>query len=79
LPGTPELRWRARIGNDALYGGSGDDVLYLKVGEVDMGDCGPGTDTVVSAETSEPFDQPVPGSEPYGNCEKIAMPIEGGQ
>ncbi len=44
-----------------------------------MGDCGPGNDTVVSAETSPPFDEPAPGTGPFGNCEKIATPIGGQQ
>jgi Ca2+-binding RTX toxin-like protein len=60
-------------GNDEVYAGAGDDVIYLKDGEVDVGDCGPGTDTAV---TFEPIDQPAPGTEPYANCERIATPIE---
>lgn len=65
-------------GNDEVYAGEGDDTIYLRDGEVDVGDCGPGNDTVVSAETSPPFDEPAPGTGPNGNCEKIAGPIDGG-
>ena len=52
---------RPGSGNDEVYGGAGNDVLYMRDGETDVGDCGPGTDTVV---TYESIDQPAPGSEP---------------
>jgi Ca2+-binding RTX toxin-like protein len=65
-------------GNDEVCGGAGNDVLYLRDGEVDVGDCGPGNDTVVTYETSPPFDEPAPGTEPNGNCENIAQPIPTG-
>jgi hypothetical protein len=64
---------RGGTGNDEVYAGSGNDVLYMRDGEVDVGDCGPGTDTAV---TFEPIDQPAPGTEPYANCERIGTPIE---
>jgi hypothetical protein len=64
---------RPGSGNDEVYAGSGNDVLYMRDGEVDVGDCGPGTDTAV---TFEEIDQPAPGTEPFANCERIGTPIE---
>ena len=72
-PGNDRLH--AGSGNDEVYGGAGNDVLYLKDGEVDEADCGPGNDTVASAESSPPFDEPTPLSEPNGNCEHRAQPM----
>ncbi len=72
-PGNDRLH--AGSGNDEVYGGAGNDILYLKDGEVDKADCGPGNDTVASAESSPPFDEPTPLSEPNGNCEHRAQPM----
>ena len=71
-------RLRGGTGNDEVNGGLGNDVLYLKDGETDVGNCGPGNDTVVTYETSPPFDEAAPGTGPNGDCENIAQPIPTG-
>jgi Ca2+-binding RTX toxin-like protein len=66
---------RGGTGNDEVYAGAGNDVLYLRDGEVDVVDCGPGRDTIVTVDPDR--DQPAPGASPEdANCERIATPIE---